>query len=57
MDPDANLEEQRRIVARMLADDTASTLIEDGLRLAELSLALGEWIAKGGALPSAWVRS
>ena len=53
MDPNANLQEQLQ-----LAD-----LILDGLgtranaeRLAELVVALDEWIAKGGFLPSKWLR-
>lgn len=55
MDPDANLAEQRRIIARMLADGSESIDTGDAVRLAELAQALDEWIAKGGFLPKAWV--
>lgn len=54
MDPNANLAEQRRIVANMVDGHITD---EDALRLAELVIALDEWISKGGFLPSAWVRS
>lgn len=65
MDPNANLAEQRRIVARLMAawDSDASTLSEfldaiakDAMRLAELVEALDGWISKGGFLPDAWAR-
>ena len=54
MDPNANLNEQRRIIARMLADDSESIDTGDALRLAELAQALDEWIANGGFLPAEW---
>lgn len=43
MDPTANIEEQTRI----LASDTP-----DWARLADLVLALDEWLANGGFLPA-----
>ena len=58
MDPNANLEEQRRIITSM-QDGTSKDPVEwaqDSQRLAELVQALDEWISKGGALPKAWSR-
>lgn len=66
MDPNANLEEQRRIVARIftLADseffgtrENRKLLAQDAERLAELAEALDVWISRGGFLPAAWQRS
>jgi len=60
MDPNTNLEEQRRIAARLLADRQRSThsrevdAVQDAIRLAELVQALDEWITRGGFLPSEW---
>lgn len=61
MDPNANLEEQRRIVMRMLDHScsvscSCNQCAHDGARLAELVKALDEWITKGGFLPQAWSR-
>lgn len=53
MDPNANLEEQRRIVAKILSGRGNDA---DAYQLAELVQALDEWIGRGGFLPSAWVR-
>jgi hypothetical protein len=56
MDPNANLQEQLRLAERIVEDGEsgmgASTLHAD--RLAELVLALNEWISNGGFLPEAW---
>lgn len=63
MDPNANLEEQRRIVARLIRDEKypdemsqaeLQTYTENASRLVDLVEALDEWISKGGALPDAW---
>lgn len=59
MDPDANLEEQRAIVARMDEHDCSfpekcRKCLDDGRRLGDLVRALDEWIANGGFLPAAW---
>lgn len=56
MDPNANLKEQREIVARMLDDDAESPdgFANDATRLAELVQALDEWLTNGGFLPSEW---
>ncbi len=55
MDPNANLQEQLRIVKRLLHE---STIADDpevlGVRLAELVEALDEWIRMGGAFPKSW---
>lgn len=48
MDPNANLEEQLRLAEAILDEG------EEGNRLAELVLALDEWIRRGGFLPEAW---
>lgn len=53
MDPDANLDEQLRIVRRV-NDGKADT--DDAYRLADLVEALDEWIACGGFLPKRWER-
>lgn len=62
MDPNANLAEQRRLVARIIAatDDidriSETEIAHDADRLAALVDALDEWICKGGFLPHAWRR-
>lgn len=58
MDPNANLKEQLKL-ARVLADRDASTgdLQDMGIELAELVLALNEWIINGGFLPLDWRKS
>lgn len=60
MDPNANLEEQLEL-ARLLYPEReedvitdSQTLIDNGARLAELVLALDEWINKGGFVPLRW---
>lgn len=55
MDPDANLEEQLQLAKSL---DGSSPLSERALlrarRLAELVVAMDEWLARGGRLPSRW---
>jgi len=51
VDPNANLAEQLEL-ARELVDDENP----DAARLAELVIALDEWIARGGFLPLRWAR-
>lgn len=61
MDPTANLAEQLRIAEcfvdededSMSASDMASSL-HAAQRLAELVIALDEWVRKGGFLPVQW---
>jgi hypothetical protein len=56
MDPEANLKEQRELAQALV--DTAEDGMQDhghsAVRLAELVLALDEWIKKGGFLPEDW---
>ena len=56
MDPNANLEEQRRLVAQINKDrDEEKVPSEhDAYRLAELVEALDGWISRGGFLPRDW---
>jgi hypothetical protein len=58
MDPDANLAEQIRlataIVSGVSGDDYDAADVD---RLAELVLALHEWISKGGFAPAKWKRA
>ena len=51
MDPDTNLEEQKTLAQSIIDGDADDA---DAERLAELVLALHEWLSKGGALPEAW---
>lgn len=61
MDPNENLRNQRELAALILKEydkphsdaDRIAPLAED---LATHVQALDTWIAKGGALPTAWVR-
>jgi hypothetical protein len=56
MDPNANLEEQRRLV-KLLLDGSITTdraRSVSAYRLAELVSALDEWISRDGFLPKAW---
>ncbi len=53
MDPNANLEEQRRLFAQL-----DNGIDFDALsRLAELAQALDEWLSKGGFLPRPWLQA
>lgn len=56
MDPNANLKEQREIANRLLDDESESPdgFANDATRLAELVVALDEWLSKGGFQPQAW---
>jgi len=57
MDPDANLEEQLRICARMLEPDSTHLDVGDAVRLAELVVALDKWLKRSGFLPLPWAKS
>ena len=60
VDPDANLKEQIRIAKQIIqAIDKGEEIdmFERGDRLAELVIALDEWITRGGFIPGRWVRS
>ena len=56
MDPNANLEEQRRIRQRfeLVPEHERLALLE---RLLDLSEALDEWLQGGGFLPRAWLQA
>ena len=54
MDPNANLEEQRRLSADVIA--TGGTDADDAMRLAELVRAMDKWLRNGGFLPETWQR-
>lgn len=57
MDPNANLEEQRRLIAKMLDSESEYIDTDDAIRLAEYAQALDIWIEKGGFLPKPWLNS
>lgn len=54
MDPNANLEEQINISNRIINGTGDMDDMDDAERLAELVLALDEWIERGGFLPRRW---
>lgn len=60
MDPDANLEEQRRLVDLIdeldgaMGIENMRELTTAAFRLAELVRALDEWLVKGGHKPARW---
>lgn len=56
MDPTANLEEQLRLASKIIeAHENQRTVHPtDAARLAELAIALDEWLRGGGFLPTAW---
>lgn len=58
MDPNANLREQLKLAKRlamgMARNDSPEARLDDADRLAELVLALDEWLTKGGFLPAIW---
>jgi hypothetical protein len=55
MDPDANLKEQLEISREFFSETVPFAYRQEKAeRLAELVLALNEWIEKGGFLPSKW---
>lgn len=65
MDPNANLAEQLRLAREIqdmtdncpddgLSDEQKSRMAGLGARLADLVLALNEWISKGAFLPTKW---
>lgn len=66
MDPNANLKETLALAREVLADADADDGCEDdhehaivvnAPRLAELVVALDEWLCKGGFLPKTWSRT
>jgi hypothetical protein len=59
MDPDSNLEEQKLLALKFIADrgESGPPSEADVVRLSELVLALDQWLRSGGFLPSSWQRS
>lgn len=55
MDPNVNLEELRELAEEMLVSG-CNPEHTNATRLAELVIALDEWIVKGGFLPKEWQR-
>lgn len=59
MDPTENVKEQLRLARKMLrAIDGSHEVpdVRDTARLAELVVALNDWLRKGGFLPEGWAR-
>lgn len=54
MDPNANLEEQRKLAQAISTTLYRETIIPDAERLAELVQALDKWLSGGGFLPKDW---
>jgi len=53
MDPDANLAEQLRLARKLLTNETVFPETT-ALRLAELVVAMNDWIEGGGFIPAHW---
>lgn len=56
MDPDANLKEQLALAKRITEYAGSDDSDPDAVELAELVIALHEWIGKGGFPPKAWAK-
>lgn len=56
MDPEKNLEQQVNMAATILrlVDGDLDVTVE-AARLAELVLAMNDWISRGGVIPKRWV--
>lgn len=59
MDPDENLEEQLELAESILesVDEEEDPDPDDAVRLAELVVALNDWLVMSGALPRRWKRA
>lgn len=59
MDPNANLREQLELSRKISAnyDGKGACDFADAARLAELVVALNDWIAGGGFLPARWQKN
>jgi len=55
MDPDANLKEQIEL-AEAFREQGEFVPVNDVTRLAELVVAMDNWLRNGGCLPTAWKR-
>ena len=58
MDPNANIEEQLRLASRIVwqQENEGVSSDADAYRLADLVIALNEWIREGGFMPVKWAR-
>ena len=58
MDPNSNLQEQRRLGREILEQtDKGLPVNEEAIvRFVELAQAMDEWLSKGGFLPGKWER-
>lgn len=57
MDPDTNLKEQLERAQKIINNEVDPHNMADiEIELAELVLALNEWVTKGGCLPKAWTK-
>jgi hypothetical protein len=58
MDPTANLREQLKLANRLAMgtarNDSPEARLDDAIRLADLVLALDQWLTKGGFSPERW---
>ena len=58
MDPNANLKEQLKLAHRILSEFDNEKMngfvLQDSERLAELVIALNEWLSAGGFKPEQW---
>ena len=59
MDPNVNLAEQLKLATSLVdtANGDESLYRHNAFRLAELVLALDEWISRAGALPKRWKKT
>ena len=53
MDPNADLEEMRRLITRIREAEDAARVLDDAMRVVELVEALDGWISNGCSMPSA----
>jgi hypothetical protein len=59
MDPDINVREQLDLATRILRryDNGGRVGTQDPARLAELVMALDQWLRQGGFTPKRWART
>lgn len=56
MDPNAALEELRKLIETVMNDWDSDTATQTEVEMANLFAALDEWLTKGGVLPNQWSR-
>jgi hypothetical protein len=54
MDPNVNLEAQRKMAARIMRGEPSGDMPTDAEHLAALVVALDNWLKRGGKLPRDW---